>query len=127
MTSSKWFQSPRRCPTGRLFAGFSFLVSAMLTNDVLERVSRLIDRLAAGTRLRLLPEPANPTNPRALQLAAGRTVIGWVPDYLVDEIHAYLGRNRSLSFVVERANGPEAPWHLRVLCRLTVAPPPSQE
>lgn len=116
---------PTEMPDGTLVR--RFLVSGVRHADERrpERVSRAVERLTAGTQLLVLPEPTNPTNPRALQLAAEQTVIGWVPDYLVDEIHAYLERDRSLSFVVDRANGPEAPWHLRLLCRLTVAPSPS--
>lgn len=118
---------PAELPDGTLVR--RFLVSGVRHADEArpDRVSRVVDALAAGTPLRLVPEPTNPTNPRALQLAAGRTVIGWVPDYLVDEIHTYMERRRALTFVVDRANGPQAPWHLRLLCRLDVAPPLLQE
>lgn len=61
-------------------------------------------------------------NPRALQLAAGDNPVGWVPDYLVEEVHGYMRSGRSLSFSVARANGPDVPWHLRLLCQLTVEP-----
>ena len=85
-----------------------------------ERVGRLIGTLEPGTRLEVVPEPQNPWNPRALQLAVHGTTIGWVPDYLVDEMHTYLGGSRPVSFTVDRANGPETPWHLRLLCRMTL-------
>jgi hypothetical protein len=85
-------------------------------------VSERLKALEPGTRLDLIPEPDNPANPRALQLAADETTVGWIPDYLLDEVHTYIGRRRLLEFTVERANGPEAPWHLRLLCRMTVNP-----
>lgn len=85
-------------------------------------VSQLLETLRAGDPLELISEPTNPVNPRALQLAANQVVIGWVPNYLVDEIHMHLEGRRRASFTVERANGPEVPWHLRVLCRMTTTP-----
>jgi transcriptional regulator with XRE-family HTH domain len=87
-----------------------------------KRVDRALSGLAPETQLDLVPEPENPADPRALQLVVRGVVIGWIPSYLVEEIHQYLDSSRTLSFVVERANGPEAPWHLRVLCRLMVSP-----
>lgn len=80
-----------------------------------------IARLEPDALLELLPEPTNPHNPRAMQLVHGSTVIGWLPDYLVDEVHGYLDAGRPTAVTIERANGPEAPWHVRVQCRLTVA------
>lgn len=118
---------PIEMPDGTLIR--RFLVSGIRHADEQnpDRVSQLVDTLKPDTRLQLVPEPTNPKNPRALQLAAEGTVIGWVPDYLVDEIHTYLKGKRPLSFVVERANGPATPWHLRVLCRLTVTLTASEE
>lgn len=102
----------------------TFLVSGVRHADEAGRgqVSRLLESLQTGTRLEFIPEPTNRFNPRALQVAANGTAIGWVPDYLVDEIHSYLKAVMQLTLVVERANGPDTPWHLRALCRLTVAP-----
>ena len=89
-----------------------------------DTVSRLIEKLPAGTALNLVPEPRNPHNHRALHLTADGTKIGWVPDYLLAEIHGYLDTGRPLSVAVVRANGPDIPWHLRLLCRLTAHPAP---
>lgn len=106
-----------------------FLVSGVRHVDEQrpERVGRAVERLAPGRELRLVPEPSNPAQRRALQLAAGRTVVGWVPTYLLDEIHDYLAQGRRLRFEVERANGSNVSWHLRLLCKLTVMPGPRQE
>jgi transcriptional regulator with XRE-family HTH domain len=114
---------PTEMPDGRLVR--TFLVSGIrhANEEDPEAVSRTVAELAAGTPLHLVPEPDNPKNPLALQLTVDGTRVGWVPDYLVHEIHAHLDSGRSMSFVVERANGPDAPWHLRLLCRMFIEPP----
>jgi hypothetical protein len=113
---------PIELPDGTLTR--RFLVSGVRHVDERrpERIGRAVERLKPGSRLRLVPEPSNPKNPRALQLAAARTVVGWVPAYLLDEIHNHLAQGRRLRFEVERSNGPNVSWHLRLLCKLTVEP-----
>lgn len=115
---------PVELPDGTLVR--RFLVSGVRHVDEQrpERVSRAVERLEPGRELRVVPEPSNPTQPRALQLAAGRTVVGWVPTYLLHEIHDYLAQGRKMKFEVERANGSSVSWHLRLLCKLTVMPDP---
>lgn len=115
---------PVELPDGTLVR--KFLVSGVRHVDEQrpERVSRAVEQLGPGSQLRLVPEPSNPRQPRALQLVAGRTLVGWVPTYLLGEIHDYLASGRKLRFEVERANGPSVSWHLRLLCRLTVEPEP---
>jgi len=114
---------PTELPDGSLVR--KFLVSGVrhANERQPERTSQAIEQLVPGTELRLIAEPSNPANPLALQLAAGQTVVGWVPDYLLDEIHGYLDWSRDLLFEVDRANGPEVSWHFRLLCRLTVRAP----
>ena len=85
-------------------------------------VGQLIENLPEGAPLELVPEPDNQHNAEALLLSADGMRVGWVPDYLLSEIHRYIDSNRTLSITVVRANGPDAPWHLRLLCRLTVGP-----
>ena len=101
-----------------------FLVSG--TRHVNEQdpstVGRLIESLPEGAPLELVPEPDNQHNAEALLLSADGMRVGWVPDYLLSEIHRYIDSNRTPSITVVRANGPDAPWHLRLLCRLTVGP-----
>lgn len=111
---------PTETPDGALTR--TFLVSGVRHANAQDQedVSRLITDLAEGDPIELVPEPDNPKNPRALQLAAYGKPVGWVPDYLVDEIHSYMGSNRALTVAIERANGPDVPWHLRLLCRMTV-------
>jgi transcriptional regulator with XRE-family HTH domain len=114
---------PIEQPDGTLVR--TFLVSGIRHVDEERQgwVSEAIAALEPGTPLDLVADPGNPKNPAALQVAAQGRVIGWVPDYLVDEVRSYLGAKREMSLVVERANGADVPWHLRLLCRLTVSLP----
>lgn len=114
---------PTELPTGELVR--TFLVSGVRHAVEIdpEHVKHVIGGFTKGTALELAPEPSNEFNPQALQLASNGTVIGWVPDYLVEEIQAYRERGRALTFTVDRANGPEVSWHLRLVCRLTVSAP----
>lgn len=101
----------------------TFLVSGVRHADELlgGALDEMIAALKPGAPVELVPEPTNPYNPRALQVVHESTVIGWLPDYLVDEVHGYLDAGRPTAVTIERANGPETPWHVRVQCRLTVA------
>lgn len=78
-----------------------------------------IRRLAPGERLHLIPEPGNPANPAAVLVATeDHEVIGWVPDLLLHDLHRLLSVAQVETRVL-RANGPEAPAHLRVLAELS--------
>lgn len=111
---------PKELPDGSMEQ--VFLVSGVrhARNGEPSRVDSVLSGLQQGAVLELLAEVDNPADPRALQLASDGVILGWVPGYLVEEIHRYLESPRTLSFSVERANGPETPWHLRVLCRLHI-------
>ncbi len=102
----------------------TFLVSGVrhANEDDPDSVGALVAALEAGALLELRREPTNPKNPRALQLATDDVVVGWVPDYLLDEVHGHLGAQRDLRFAVVKANGSATPWHLRLSCRMTAAP-----
>lgn len=100
----------------------TFLVSGFRYADDLTdgAASHVIARVKPGARLELVPEPTNPHNPRAIQIVSGGTQLGWLPDYLVDEVHRYATTGRRVEVVVERANGPQTPSHVRLQCRLIV-------
>lgn len=108
---------PRTEPDGREV--LLFLASG---TRHLEAASERISRLSTGDELVLRPEPDNRVNPDALQLdnSTGEPV-GWVPDYLLNLVHDYQERG-PVQVSVERANGPDAPPHLRLLCRLEAQP-----
>lgn len=87
-----------------------------------DAVTSRIARLRRNDPLVLRDEPENPINPRAVLLEASGAVVGWMPDYLLDEIHKSRDAGNNLNVVVEHANGPTVPWHLRLLCRLETRP-----
>jgi len=91
-----------------------FLVHGIrhLTAD--ERAS--IDRLRAGEQLSLRCEPENPVNGRALLVTQDGCRLGYVPDPLLDYVHAIVKRDYQLR--VERVNPAEAGLHMRLLVRL---------
>ena len=100
--------------------------SAVITTRFLVRGVQYIDgaeeriqRLQIGDSLRCVADVQNPANPKALNLQAddGR-FIGFLPDYLVDDVHEIVGRGGSLDVRVLRVNPPPAPRHHRVLCSL---------
>lgn len=78
--------------------------------------------LRPGDELKLIPEPDNDYNPDALLLAAGGVLVAYVPDYLADYVHQAVREGRQLRVEVENVNGPKTASHLRLLCRMTVAP-----
>jgi hypothetical protein len=82
--------------------------------DSADRLSRLSD----GDPLYVRPEPDNPVNPRALLIdAEANEPIGWVPDWLLDDVHGLRSEARGIELVAERIN-LSAPAHLKLLCRL---------
>jgi hypothetical protein len=82
------------------------------------RVERQIARLRPGAELDLVDEPTNEFNPHAICLRHRRTTLGWIPDYMVEEVHRLRATGSKVTVSVEQANGSEASWHLRLLCRL---------
>ncbi len=80
----------------RSFARSLFLESANINEEDPDGLSGVIAALTPGTPLQLVPDPHNPKNPSALQLAVEDRILGWVPDYLVDEVRSYLSAGRGL-------------------------------
>lgn len=100
----------------------TFLASGCrhVDEDNPDRVADQIAKLAPGHELRLRDEPDNERNMRALLIdAAHQEPVGWVPDYLLDYVHKKRGE-ADINVVVERANGADVPWHLRLLCRMEI-------
>jgi hypothetical protein len=81
-------------------------------------VERALMGLTPGDPLQLINEPDNPSNPAAI-LVADRpgTPIGYVPNLLVADLHR-LANIADVAVQAEVVNGPDAPWHMRVLARL---------
>ncbi len=97
-----------------------FLVSGIRhTPDVEARMKRL----RPGQHLQLRAEPDNQANPRAVLLDVERgEPVGWVPNYLLDYVHKHREAGSTIDVTVVKANGPEAPAHLRLLARMVVRP-----
>jgi len=72
----------------------------------------------AGDSLLLRAEPDNPVNPLAKIIdTVTQKQIGWLPDWLCDEVDSLESSAWSLSLSVERVN-PDAPPRSRILCKL---------
>lgn len=86
-----------------------------------ETLENVLARLAPGDSLALVPQPVNPVNDLAVVVTGMSVPLGWVPDLLLHDLHELLER-ASVTVTVEHVNGPDAPWHLRVLARLRATP-----
>ncbi|WP_324666996.1 Putative restriction endonuclease, HIRAN domain-containing protein [Mycobacterium canetti] len=87
------------------------------------RTEAIVNSLRAGDRLTLMDDSTNEANPRALLLETpDGAPVGWVPDLLVDYAHQVRSGGGSAELL--QNNGPAAPWHARLLVRLSgrVAP-----
>lgn len=76
----------------------------------------MITGLSAEQELELDDQPDNPHNDRAIRLLSGGRQVGWIPDWLVDDVHR-LREEGSVRVYVEQVN-PDAPPYLALLCRL---------
>lgn len=79
--------------------------------------SERISWLRPGHRLHLEPDPANEVNPGAVKIVDFGLHLGYVPDPLVDYVHAVLASGPA-TLTVAAANPPETHPHLRLLLRL---------
>lgn len=87
-----------------------------------DQVDAALDKLRPGDMLGLISEPSNEKNPQAIVVMGEPLVpVGWVPDLLVEDMHRLMARTHVV-VKVEHVNGPDAPWHLRLLARLHAAP-----
>jgi hypothetical protein len=86
-----------------------------------DQVNAVLEQLKRGDDLALVCETDNRVNPLALMVTGAGVPIGWMPDLLVDDVQRLM-RQAEVSVTVEHVNGPDAPWHMRVLARLRAAP-----
>jgi hypothetical protein len=73
--------------------------------------SDVLGRLAPGMELQLEGDALNAVNPHALLLTNDGQSVGWVPDWLIQDLH----NTEDVRVHVEKVN-PSAPAHLRLLC-----------
>ncbi|MGN7949201.1 HIRAN domain-containing protein [Microbacterium sp. 22215] len=79
---------------------------------------RILSEIHDGSVLTLELDEANAANPKAVLIdTLDGSKIGYVPDWLCHDIHGLVKDGWSLTAVAERVN-PEAPAHVRVLCRV---------
>jgi len=112
---------PVETPNGGLQC--SFLVSGVRYADIESKgvVSEMIERLEKGERLSAAVDHTNPVNQKAIGLAVDGVRLGYVPDHLLDDVASFRRAGRRVDFRVERANGPDANWHLRLLVRMSAS------
>lgn len=84
-----------------------------------EGAAHRIEQLRRGDVIELQEDPSNEYNSQALLLVSGQR-LGWVPDFLVSMIRSLTSDFGQYALTVEAANGPDVPFHFRLLCRLTV-------
>lgn len=91
-----------------------------------EEIDAALEGLEPGDELGIFHEPGNAKNPLAIVVTISPDElipIGWVPDLLVEDLQRLLDRAH-VTVTAEHVNGPDAPWHLRLLARLRAAPAP---
>ena len=96
------------------------VVSRFLASGVryLDADGTHLARVRDGDRLRLRPEPDNPKNGRAqLVCVASGAAVGYVPDWLLNDLEDLQARVDELSVIAERVTADAQP-HLRLLCRI---------
>jgi hypothetical protein len=77
-----------------------------------------LKQLTVGDLLELRDDPGNPADPRAILLdARGGGKVGWVPNWLLDEVHGRRTPDSALTVRVARVN-LDAPAHLKLLRHL---------
>jgi hypothetical protein len=83
-----------------------------------ENSDTAIATLQNGTTLRLELEEGNEVNPKAVLVnTTDGQKFGYVPDWLCADVHTRIKNGWSVTGIAERVN-PDAPAHVRVLCRL---------
>jgi hypothetical protein len=77
-----------------------------------------VRQLRAGVNLQLRAEPTNEINSRAVLIdVEAEEPIGWVPDWLCDQVRTLMDEGFELRASVDQIN-VEAPLRLQVLCRI---------
>lgn len=85
-----------------------------------EGADAVVAQLQVGDRLWVEREPDNPATALALRLQDDAAQqVGYVPDYLANELARIEADPAALVVTVLKVNPPPAPSHHRVLCRFT--------
>ena len=91
----------------------------------IEGAEERVNKLKVGAPLGLRRDEDNGVNPLALHLLDGDDeVIGYLPDYLVSTTHDLEDLNGQWpNITVEHWNSTDAPFHMRLLCRMSAVWP----
>ena len=81
-----------------------------------------LSKLRRGEEFDLEDDSSNAHNPRAILLAADGTHVGWIPEWLVYDVHRFQDLGYLVRAYVEQVN-LDSPPHLAVRCRLVVERP----
>jgi hypothetical protein len=113
------FAPPQRRQDGRLES--HFFVRGL---GHLPGAAELATRLAKDEQLFCLKDVQNRVNPKALVLRTeSQALLGYLPDYLCEDVSALLDEPSEVRFSVVQVNDPNVPVRLRVLCRFEATVP----
>ncbi|RWZ83237.1 HIRAN domain-containing protein [Glutamicibacter sp. HZAU] len=110
----------------RHIAGEARILNQQEVSISRDQQERALASLRSGSDLSLVREPSNPKNNNAVVVTdKDCTPLGYVPDLFTLDLAA-LDLN-SISCTAEVVNGPDAPWHMRLVAKLRCTVPPAFE
>jgi hypothetical protein len=96
----------------RILDGRPVMVSGQQVEDALAA-------LRPGDVLTVAGEPGNKINQLALMVVAPPvTPVGWIPNLMLEDMHRLMTL-AEVTITAAHINGPDAPWHLRLVAELT--------
>jgi hypothetical protein len=99
--------------------GMSRILDGHLVEATAAQVEVALATLRPGDPLEIASEPGNKLNRLALMVTTQSvTPVGWIPNLMLDDMHRLMAR-AEVSVTAVHINRPDAPWHLRLLARLT--------
>lgn len=101
----------------RHIAGSTRILNGLEVSVTREQQELAMKSLTRGAEVSLVQEPSNPKNELAILVSDKNSIpLGYVPDLFTSDL-AILGLN-NLSCTIEVVNGPDAPWHMRLVAKL---------
>ena len=117
--------APERTPAGGASARVLARGLRFMGDEVgFDRMAKGLAGLTQGMPMKVEVDASNAVNPAARRiLSEDGTPLGWIPDVIV----SYLAPKPSdlIQVRVAHVNGPDVPWHVRLLIDLEVAVHPS--
>lgn len=74
--------------------------------------AQVLDKLKAGSKIKMRPEPENPHDPNAIALYCGKTKLGFVPAELNEGLSMmfFYGHKKAFEARVLQVNADADPW-----------------